>query len=130
MVDHFAGDFARDCRLLQGPADAMGRSNVMIALWLAAVLGVWGMAAAVEGRALWSPRVEPCSPPLFVFGASYLDVGENAAAMPFREYSEREPYGLDYFDGQPSGRYSNGRLIIDHICESPFLPGFPNEFVQ
>ncbi|KAG0597746.1 hypothetical protein M758_12G018500 [Ceratodon purpureus] len=106
----------------------MGQSNPIIALWQAALLGVWGMAAAVEGRELWSQRMKPCSPPLFVFGASYMDVGENAAAMPFREGSEREPYGLDYFDGKPTGRYSNGRVITDHISQglgqdimSPYL---------
>jgi hypothetical protein len=96
----------------------MGRAKcVVMALW---VLGLWG---GVEGRGLGWPGVqEPaCSPALFVFGASYVDVGENAAAMPFREPSEREPYGLDYFDGKPTGRFSNGRVITDHICECSCL---------
>jgi len=53
---------------------------------------------------------------LFVFGASYMDVGENFAAMPFRSPSDFLPYGVDFFNGSATGRYSNGRLIIDHIC--------------
>ncbi|XP_057862964.1 GDSL esterase/lipase At3g27950 isoform X2 [Cryptomeria japonica] len=57
-----------------------------------------------------------CKPPLFVFGASMLDVGENQAARPGREASEFPPYGLHYF-GRPAARYSNGRLLIDFISQ-------------
>ncbi|KAH9301279.1 hypothetical protein KI387_012862 [Taxus chinensis] len=55
-------------------------------------------------------------PPLFVLGASMLDVGENEAAMPGREASEFPPYGLHYF-GHPAARFSNGRLLIDFISQ-------------
>ena len=61
---------------------------------------------------------------VFVMGASYMDVGENFAAMPFRTSADFAPYGMDYF-GAPTGRHSNGRLIIDHICElSIHLPSY------
>eukprot|EP00250_Pteridium_aquilinum_P005873 c15898_g1_i1 orf=28-1260(-) len=52
--------------------------------------------------------------PLFVFGASMMDVGENAQALPLRSRTAFPPYGLDYFS-RPSNRYSNGRLIVDFI---------------
>lgn len=52
--------------------------------------------------------------PLFVLGASMMDVGENAQALPLRSRSEFPPYGIDYFP-RPSKRFSNGRLIVDFI---------------
>lgn len=88
-------------------------------LWAVVILG-WLMSTGqvhAAGRMLLEPAVAAtCSLPLFVFGASYMDVGQNSAAMPFRELSEFPPYGIDYF-GRPTGRFSNGRLVIDHICE-------------
>eukprot|EP00249_Psilotum_nudum_P002552 c15653_g1_i1 orf=1-246(-) len=48
-----------------------------------------------------------CQSPLFVFGASIVDVGENVVAMPFRSLSAFPPYGMDYFP-RPNGRFSNG----------------------
>lgn len=73
--------------------------------------------SAVGRRDFLKLKSETCEPPaLFVFGASYMDVGENFAAMPFRTEADFEPYGMDYF-GKPTGRHSNGRLIIDHICK-------------
>lgn len=83
------------------------------------------------GPVLLLPLVEPCNGehfsskerqsqrhcltmPLFVFGASMMDVGENAQALPLRSRTEFPPYGIDYFS-RPSKRYSNGRLIVDFI---------------
>lgn len=88
-------------------------------LWAVVILGLLMSTCQVHaaGRMLLEPAVAAtCSLPLFVFGASYMDVGQNSAAMPFRELSEFPPYGIDYF-GRPTGRFSNGRLVIDHICE-------------
>lgn len=85
-------------------------------LW-AVILGLLSACQVHAARMLLEPAVAAtCSLPLFVFGASYVDVGQNSAAMPFRELSEFPPYGIDYF-GRPTGRFSNGRLVIDHICE-------------
>ena len=53
---------------------------------------------------------------LVVFGASMVDVGENAKAMPLRSVAEFTPYGLDYFH-RPTARFSNGRLLIDFLCK-------------
>lgn len=73
--------------------------------------------------------------PLFVFGASMMDVGENAQALPLRSRTEFPPYGIDYFS-HPSKRYSNGRLIVDFINqglgnglgEDPFLASVKPNF--
>ncbi|KAI5077361.1 hypothetical protein GOP47_0007185 [Adiantum capillus-veneris] len=56
------------------------------------------------------------SPSIFIFGASLVDAGENAAAMPLRSYADFDPYGSDYF-GKPVGRWSNGRTFMDFITE-------------
>nr|GMC92660.1 GDSL esterase/lipase At5g03610-like [Ipomoea batatas] len=50
---------------------------------------------------------------LFVFGDSYADTGNwppNDASMPWRE-----PYGMT-FPGNPSGRWSDGRVLTDYIA--------------
>jgi hypothetical protein len=93
------------------------RPGAVSTLW-AVILGLLSTCCQVHaGRMVLEPAVAAtCSLPLFVFGASYMDVGQNSAAMPFREPSEFPPYGIDYF-GRPTGRFSNGRLVIDHICE-------------
>ncbi|GLJ04715.1 hypothetical protein SUGI_0001840 [Cryptomeria japonica] len=69
-----------------------------------------------SGEAEVEAEAGECNPPLFAFGASMLDVGENEAAMPGREASEFPPYGLHYF-ARPAARFSNGRLLIDFISQ-------------
>lgn len=58
-------------------------------------------------------------PAIFVFGDSLVDVGNNnflhsAARANFY------PYGID-FRGGPTGRFSNGRTVIDMIGKSNYL---------
>ncbi|KAL2335857.1 hypothetical protein Fmac_010303 [Flemingia macrophylla] len=63
---------------------------------------------------------------IFNFGDSLSDTGNaatNHPAMP-----SNSPYGSTYFK-HPSGRMSNGRLIIDFIAEAyglPMLPAYLN----
>ncbi|XP_057450964.1 GDSL esterase/lipase At5g45910-like [Lotus japonicus] len=62
---------------------------------------------------------------IFNFGDSISDTG-NAASM--GKLPDDSPYGSTYFK-HPSGRLSNGRLIIDFIAEAyglPFLPAYLN----
>ncbi|XP_058109005.1 GDSL esterase/lipase At1g09390-like [Magnolia sinica] len=70
------------------------------------------------------------SPPaIFVFGDSLSDTGNLMAAFPFLADAENSPYGSTFFHG-PSGRYSDGRLIIDFMASKwgfPFVePYFEN----
>lgn len=106
-------------------ADQMTISLAMrlrVIMMMAAMLLLFNVEEVHGGRPLLKQpdMSEACTTPLFVFGASYMDVGENSVAMPFRENAEFSPYGIDYF-GRPTGRFSNGRLVIDHICEKFFL---------
>ncbi|XP_062097296.1 esterase-like isoform X1 [Humulus lupulus] len=62
---------------------------------------------------------EECDfPAIFNFGDSNSDTGGLASAFPA---FLNPPYG-DTFFGEPSGRFSDGRLIIDFIAESFQLP--------
>ncbi|KAK2449668.1 GDSL esterase/lipase [Trifolium repens] len=61
---------------------------------------------------------------IFNFGDSLSDTGNEATLHP--PMSDNSPYGSTYFK-HPSGRLSNGRLIIDFIAEAyglPFLPAY------
>uniref|UniRef100_A0A7N0UTI0 Uncharacterized protein n=2 Tax=Kalanchoe fedtschenkoi TaxID=63787 RepID=A0A7N0UTI0_KALFE len=49
---------------------------------------------------------------LFVFGDSYADTGNWEKTM---APSWKEPYGMT-FPGKPSGRFSDGRVLTDHIA--------------
>ncbi|XP_077234213.1 GDSL esterase/lipase At4g01130-like [Tasmannia lanceolata] len=63
-------------------------------------------------------------PAMFVFGDSLSDTGNVIEAFPFIAGAENSPYGSTFF-GAPSGRFSDGRVIIDFIASKW---GFP--FVQ
>lgn len=69
---------------------------------LCAVLTITGLATALAES---SPRQFPA---IFNFGDSNSDTGAISAALD----PLQPPYGNTFF-GQPAGRYSDGRLIID-----------------
>lgn len=56
-------------------------------------------------------------PPLYVFGDSTVDTGNNNYINTTEDFrSNFPPYGQDFF-GKPTGRFSNGRVIVDFIGE-------------
>lgn len=60
-------------------------------------------------------------PAIIVFGDSSVDTGNNNF-IPTIARSNFWPYGSDYADGLPTGRFSNGRLATDFISEAFGLP--------
>lgn len=54
---------------------------------------------------------------VFVFGDSSVDPGNNNGLNTDAK-SNFPPYGMDFFDGHPTGRFSNGRLATDYIGTS------------
>ncbi|GJX35131.1 GDSL esterase/lipase [Tanacetum coccineum] len=54
---------------------------------------------------------------VFVFGDSSVDPGNNNGLKTDAK-SNFPPYGMDFFSGHPTGRFSNGRLATDYIAEA------------
>lgn len=52
----------------------------------------------------------------FVFGDSLTEVGNNNFLQYSLAKSNYPWYGIDYKNGRPTGRFSNGRTIGDIIC--------------
>jgi len=58
-------------------------------------------------------------PASFVFGDSLLDVGNNNYIVSLAK-ANHDPFGIDF--GMPTGRFSNGRTVVDVISESFWFP--------
>ncbi|KAJ7968656.1 GDSL esterase/lipase [Quillaja saponaria] len=54
---------------------------------------------------------------ILVFGDSSVDPGNNNVLQTTMK-SNFPPYGKDFFNGHPTGRFSNGRLATDFIAEA------------
>lgn len=66
-------------------------------------------------------------PALYVFGDSTVDCGTNNYINTTQAFRGNfPPYGKDFFKN-PTGRFSNGRVIVDFIVEyagKPLIPPF------
>ncbi|KAK2977704.1 hypothetical protein RJ640_026844 [Escallonia rubra] len=77
------------------------------------------MAAAVQFTAMYA------------FGDSLTDSGNNNYLNSLAK-ANYVPYGVDFYQG-PSGRFCNGRTIIDYLgdlLELPLLPAYSNPFAS
>ncbi|XP_024195775.2 GDSL esterase/lipase At1g29670 [Rosa chinensis] len=85
---------------------------------LAVVIAVSGSASLVDGASQ-----VPC---YFIFGDSLSDSGNNNGLLTLAEVNYR-PYGIDFPQG-PTGRFSNGRNLVDIIAEllgfDEYIPTF------
>ncbi|KAE8725471.1 GDSL esterase/lipase [Hibiscus syriacus] len=73
------------------------------------------------------PTTSAMVPAVIVFGDSTVDPGNNNQISTVLK-SNFAPYGRDYFGGQPTGRFSNGRIATDFISEAfgikPAIPAY------
>ncbi|KAK9756057.1 hypothetical protein RND81_01G070300 [Saponaria officinalis] len=70
-------------------------------------------------------RGQPKTPPLFIFGDSIFDVGNNNYINTTTlDQANFWPYGIDFFHFS-TGRFSDGRLISDFIVEHAHQPSIP-----
>lgn len=63
---------------------------------------------------------------MFVFGSSLVDNGNNNLLQNSSAKANYWPYGIDFPLG-PTGRYTNGKNIVDLLCDKlvlPFIPTF------
>ncbi|KAK9077572.1 hypothetical protein SSX86_005909 [Deinandra increscens subsp. villosa] len=56
-------------------------------------------------------------PSIIVFGDSSVDPGNNNHMVTIVK-SNFQPYGCDFYDSRPTGRFSNGRIATDFISEA------------
>ncbi|XP_051223763.1 GDSL esterase/lipase At5g45910-like [Lolium perenne] len=94
--------------------------TVSILLLLANLGWTWAVPAS---PALSSGRRRPYRS-IFSFGNSYTDTGNNPIVFAENDLFDpvnRPPYGSEFFR-RPTGRCSNGRLIIDFIAQRLALP--------
>ncbi|KAF7064956.1 hypothetical protein CFC21_071154 [Triticum aestivum] len=85
--------------------------------WLILLLVLRGGGGGTAVAAAAARKV----PAIIVFGDSSVDTGNNNF-IPTIARSNFWPYGLDFADGHPTGRFSNGRLATDFISEAFGLP--------
>ena len=72
---------------------------------------LFSVSGSAHGRHDHGQLMVPC---FFIFGASSFDNGNNNA-LPTLAKANYPPYGIDFPAG-PTGRFSNGRSIVDIIC--------------
>ncbi|KAG1330439.1 GDSL esterase/lipase 7 [Cocos nucifera] len=63
----------------------------------------------------------PLAPALFVLGDSTVDCGTNNYLGTLAR-ADRPPYGRDFDTHHPTGRFSNGRIIVDYLALRLGLP--------
>ena len=74
-------------------------------------------------------------PAIIVFGDSSVDAGNNNEVSTLLK-SNFQPYGRDFYGGNPTGRFSNGRIPTDFISEAfglkPAIPAYldPNYGIE
>nr|POF03217.1 gdsl esterase/lipase 5 [Quercus suber] len=71
-------------------------------------------------------RVCGTATPFFIFGDSTVDPGNNNYINTISAYQANyKPYGHNGFFEEPTGRFSDGRVIVDFIAEYAELPVIP-----
>ncbi|KAI4314623.1 hypothetical protein L6164_027511 [Bauhinia variegata] len=70
------------------------------------------------GMLCWSLnlKAEPLVPALYIFGDSSLDVGTNHFIPETQSRADFKPYGIDFPNGEVTGRFSNGYNLADEIA--------------
>ncbi|CAH9092709.1 unnamed protein product [Cuscuta epithymum] len=74
-------------------------------------------------------QISPCLSAIFVFGDSLVDAGNNNYLVTLSK-ADFPPNGIDFPpDGKPTGRFTNGRTIVDIIGEELGVESFPPPFL-
>lgn len=92
----------------------MARSLLLLSLLAAASLLVGAASAHPPATPLPGNRSGGCYGRFFAFGNSLTDTGNFISYSTSPGSVARPPYGETFF-GRPTGRWSDGRLIVDFI---------------
>lgn len=109
--------------VLKYKVDLMGKFHTCTILFVCFIIQVLFFFISSSARGISGKKV----PAIIVFGDSSVDSGNNNF-IPTIARSNFEPYGRDFFGGNPTGRFSNGRIPPDFISEAfglkPFVPAY------
>ncbi|CAH8270501.1 unnamed protein product [Arabidopsis lyrata] len=89
--------------------------SLVLVPWFLVVVGLAGGEVSSETAMF---------PAMFVFGDSLVDNGNNNHLNSLAR-SNYLPYGIDFAGNQPTGRFSNGKTIVDFMGELLGLPEIP-----
>jgi len=67
-------------------------------------------------------------PAIYVFGDSLVDSGNNNY-LPIQSNAKFPPYGIDFCGGKPTGRYTNGKTVVDYLGEKTQFTFFTMSFL-
>ncbi|KAJ4794645.1 GDSL esterase/lipase [Rhynchospora pubera] len=82
------------------------------------------LAVTTLSQQVTCATLRPSYKAIFNFGDSFSDTGNVAILAPKGLYIVNPPYGETYFN-RPTGRASNGRVVLDFIAQSIPLPLVP-----
>ncbi|KAF8085125.1 hypothetical protein N665_0679s0002 [Sinapis alba] len=68
----------------------------------------------------------PCVPAFFVFGDSFVDFGTNNFLGTLSRVDQL-PYSRDFDKHQPTGRFNNGRILVDFLG-LPLVPSYLGQY--
>uniref|UniRef100_A0A5B7BI59 GDSL esterase/lipase n=1 Tax=Davidia involucrata TaxID=16924 RepID=A0A5B7BI59_DAVIN len=95
----------------------MMRVTMVAILLLLAVMPLMPLSRAFDVHQLRQVAAKSNVTCMLVFGDSSVDPGNNNHIATDTK-SNFPPYGKDFFNGHPTGRFSNGRLPTDFIAEA------------
>ncbi|KAI3724498.1 hypothetical protein L2E82_36278 [Cichorium intybus] len=85
-----------------------------------------------SGEAVNLPDHTPI-PAVIAFGDSYLDQGNNNYIKTLIK-ADFHPYGKDFVDGKPTGRFTNGKSLADFFVKAlgvkEYLPAYLDPLIQ
>ncbi|VFQ89066.1 unnamed protein product [Cuscuta campestris] len=93
----------------------MGSSILHVAVFIFTISNMVGASSSSLKQSDHLPLLNRSLSPLFVFGDSTVDPGNNNFILTIAKCNF-PPYGRDFPNHVPTGRFSNGRLVTDFIA--------------
>ncbi|KAI3450956.1 hypothetical protein Pfo_007621 [Paulownia fortunei] len=99
--------------------------------WMAFLLASMPLIAVISSTGAGIVAGSPQFTAMFAFGDSLTDPGNNNYLNSLAK-ANYVPYGVDFYEG-PSGRFCNGKTVIDYLgdmLEIPVLPAYTSPFAM